>query len=384
MFVFCGFCVTYGAFHRNVQNAVRGIGASVFDISAEYGSKAHRLRSVELYTAGRWGGSDSSSHEIAHQWADFVDWTRLTGITRSGHQPASHDPLWSGGETFIGSIMTSYRRVRATDAGWVVERTPWPPRFHPFTLYAMGLVPKEEVPEITLFDDQAQFGPSGPYTPAAATAVAGATRTVTVYNVIGMLGERSGPVDAEWRRATIVVSRDGLLSQREMDFWTYFSQRLEDPNRTGTPGYDGSGSFDASTYGRMDLHTHIRPLVTPALASRAGPDNPTFGRRDFREIVFDGDVPARVRAGDPIRLSGVVNARDHADVDEIMIRLWKSGGTTDDAIRRWEPVSDRSSFQLDVPTSAQQRGMYVLEFFLFWPGAGTQLSRITVSPFIIE
>jgi hypothetical protein len=36
------FFTSYGAFHRNVQNAVRGIGLSIFDISSLYGSRSGR------------------------------------------------------------------------------------------------------------------------------------------------------------------------------------------------------------------------------------------------------------------------------------------------------------------------------------------------------
>ena len=56
-------------------------------------------------------------------------------------------------------------------------------------------------------DSVAQFNPTTSVEPAVGTAIMGATRTATVYNVIGMLGERRGPVPSEWSRATIVVSR---------------------------------------------------------------------------------------------------------------------------------------------------------------------------------
>jgi hypothetical protein len=101
----------YGAFHRNVRNDVQGIGVSLFDRSAAYGSLSGRLRSVELFNRVMFASNSSSAHEIAHQWADYIDWSKLTGLARSGHQPFAHDPLWAEGETFIGSVLTVARRV---------------------------------------------------------------------------------------------------------------------------------------------------------------------------------------------------------------------------------------------------------------------------------
>src|SRR6185295_17353672 len=107
----------------------------------------------------------TSSHEIAHQWGDYINWTRLTGITRSGVQPNAHDPLWAEGETLIGGMLQPMRRVVRVEDGWQVQVTPAPALYHPFTMYAMGLVAKDDVPEITLFDDQGQFDPTGAATP---------------------------------------------------------------------------------------------------------------------------------------------------------------------------------------------------------------------------
>ena len=66
----------------------------------------------------------------------------------------------------------------------------------------MEHLPKEQVPEITLFDQQGQFSATRSTAPAVGTAVTGTTRTATTFNVIGRLGERSGPVDT-------VALRDG-------------------------------------------------------------------------------------------------------------------------------------------------------------------------------
>jgi hypothetical protein len=375
---------SYGAFHRNVQNQVRGIGLNVFDDSLAYGSQSHRLRSVELYTSHALTRHSTSTHEISHQWAAFIDWTRLNGLQRAGHQPSSHDPLWANGETLLGAVLSPYRRVRRSATGWEIEQTPAPLRMHPLSLYAMGHLAREHVPEITLFDEQGQFDPTTSTAPAAGTAVTGGVRTATIYNVIGMLGERSGPVDTEWHRATVIVSRDRLLSPREMDYWTFAARRLEDPNGLGVVGYDGAASLEVATGNRVDLRTDIRPLSAARLFSAFDVDYPAFGQRDWRDVVFDTDVATHYRIGQRVRWSGVVSASDRNDINSIVIRLWKSGGATTDAIRVQTPVSSRSTFIAETQFQSGQAGTYVMEVFLFWPGSGTQFSRAALSPVVID
>jgi hypothetical protein len=292
--------------------------------------------------------------------------------------------LWAIGETMVGAVLSPYRRVRRGSTGWEIEQTPGPPRFHPYSLYAMGHLPKEQVPEITLFDEQGQFDATTSSSPAAGTAVTGTTRTATIYNVIGMLGERSGPVDTEWYRATIVVSRDRLLSPREMDYWTFAARRLEDPNGAGVVDYDGMASLDVASGNRIDLRTDIRPLSAEVVPATFEVDYPVLSRREWRDVIFDNDVRTHYRIGERVQWSGVVSARDRNDFNFMTVRLWKNGGTLADAIRMQVPVTSRGSFVAETQFLANQAGTYRLEVFLFWPGSGSQTSRAALSPIVID
>ena len=191
-------------------------------------------------------------------------------------------------------------------------------------------------------------------------------------------------MDTEWHRATVIVSRDRLLSQREMDYWTFAVRRLEDPTGAGVVGYDGSASLEVTSGNRVDLRTDIRPLTAVVLTETFDVDYPGFGQRDFRDVVFDTDVPTRYRIGERARWSGVVAARDRNDISSILIRMWKSGGTTTDAIRLTASVSSRSSFVIETQFQPAQAGTYLMEVFLFWPGSGTQFSRAALSPVVID
>jgi hypothetical protein len=379
-----GFTASYAAFHRNVRNDVTGIGLDPFDNAALYGSAARRLRAVELFLGANFTRAATSSHELAHQWGSYIDWTRLSGVSRAGSDPSGHDPLWSQGETLIGSVLRPWRRAEASGEAWQIGLTPPPARLHPFTLYAMGLLPKESVPPVHIFDDQAQFNPEYVTTPAVGTPIAGGAQSVTVFNVIGLHGERSGPVPSEWQRATIVVSRDGLLSAREMDYWTYFARRLEDPARTGVVGFEGVGSFEAATLGRVDVKTAIRPLRAAPILETAAVDGLAFDMSDVRGVTFDQPIPSRFQTGRTNVWSGVVRTTDRSDIDSITLRFWKYGGTTGNAIRINGRVDARSSFRLEKSFDASEKGLYQMEVFLFWQDSGVQYSRGTLTPILIE
>src|SRR6185503_10908177 len=105
-----------------------------------------------------------------------------------------------------------------------------------------------------------------------------------IFNVVGMYGERTGPVPSVWQRATIVVSRERLLSQREMDYWTFYAARAEDPQGTGVIGYDGVGSFEAATSGLVDVRADIRPLRAPQIVETFQVEGRAFDRDDVRSI----------------------------------------------------------------------------------------------------
>lgn len=379
-----GHTFSFDAYHQTVKQDVRGIGASVFDNSANYGS-ARRLQSAELFAGTGFTSISTTTHELAHQWGSYFDWARLAGIRRAGWQPSSHDPLWTQGETLIGAVLRPSRRAEQTaDGGWQVGLTPLAAQLHPYTLYAMGLLPRDSVPPMDVFDEQGQFSATSSATPDVGTPIAGASRSVTVFNVVGMHGERTGPVPSVWQRAAIVVSRDRLVSQQEMDYWNYFATRAEDPQGTGVLSYDGVGSFEAATSGLVDVQGGIRPLRAPQIVEPYLADGRPFDREDVRGIKFDDAIPTRFEGSRTYTFSGSVTASDRNDFSSVLIRLWKYGGTDADAIRISGTVSSGSRFRMDRRFESSQRGVYLMQVFLFWPGSGTQYSRASLSPIVIE
>jgi hypothetical protein len=374
----------YGAYHRTVQNQVEGIGRSRVSRHSAYGS-AGTLLGVELNYNVRLLDIDVSNHELTHTWSHAFDWTRIAGITRAGHDPLSHAPLMTGGESLVSAVLEATRRpVIRPDGSAVIERVNAPARQHPLDLYAMGLLGPADVPEWVVFEDQGQFDATTTSTPAVGTAVAGGTRRVSINDIMAAHGPRNGPVLSSLSRATIVVTRDRLLSPEEMAYWNFFSARLEDPTGSGIMDYNGQPSFEVTTGRRIDVKTDIRPKVHSQIRQPHDVDPAAFGGTDCRGFEFTEPPRARVRAGERFRVAGRVTARDRTDFSQVLVRLWSSTGDDAQSVREFAEVSRAGEFRVDLEVRVGREGQYQVQLFLFWQNSGAQHPRCSLSPLIVS
>jgi hypothetical protein len=373
----------FGAFHLNVRNAVTGLGIRVFNQGQQYGSAA-RLQGIELFGSARALVNSTVSHEFAHQWGDDFNWSRLAGVTPAGHQPTAHSPLWWAGETMIGAVLTGDRRVRQNGSTFAIERTSAPIRYHPIELYSMGLIGRDDVPDVSIFDDQAQFSATTVSRPEVGAQVQGETHVVHIDDIIREHGARTGPVPDNWRRATVVVSREALLTQREMDYWNFFVQRVGDRNRTGVLSIDGFSSPFVATGGRVSVSTSISPLTGSSLPETFEIDHPAIGRRDFRGLELINPAPTYYRAGETVSIAGKITATEPVDFNQMLLRFSKYGGTSDEVVRFSGAISRSGDFTVAVRFTPAQAGRYVVAAFLFWPDSGTQWARTILTPVVVE
>jgi hypothetical protein len=367
----------WGAFHRNVQNRVSGLNLDLFDESASYGSSMV-LQGVEVYAAATATHFRETNHEMAHQWGSNFDWARIAGIARAGHEPSSHAPLWTGGETLLGAVLYGDRRVRAVDGTYQIEQTPAPARFHPVELYAMGMLDAQHVPDFGVFMDQAQFSS---LTPDAGTPLRGSVRRVTIDDIVREHGPRLGPApSASWRRATVLVSRDRLATPAEMSYWNFFAQRLANRSQRAVATLDGYVPFRTATNDRVALTTAITPWHAVALPQVLDTDAPAFGASDFRDVAFSAPVPTRFDAAGETMLSGRVVAPG-VDVTQVELVFWKEGSPSvafDAAVRT------SGDFTIPIRFAADARGRYNVGLYLFWDGAGPQRPRTTLNAVTVE
>ena len=327
----------FGAYHWNARNPIRGLGRDEFDYTDYFGSRG-ALRSVEFYRDARFTATWTSNHEIGHQWADYWDWTEITdGIERKGWAPGGHTPLLFPGEVLLGAILRPIRRVARTDgnddregASYVIERTPAPSVFHPTILYRMGLIGPEEVPEMVVFEDQGQFEEEFATAPAIGTAVEGETTAVHISDILGQHGTRSGPVDDSWRRVTIVVSRERLLSPEEMNYWNFFAARHE--ARSGATTFGGMPPFHEATGGRATIDTTVERFDGSRIANDPPlqVSNVPIDPGEFRGVQLDAEIPGSMTVGQTITFAGTITSSDAADVVEVCVHQVHTGGPVDE------------------------------------------------------
>ena len=327
----------FGAYHWNARNPITGLGRDEFDYTDFFGSRG-ALRSVEFYRDARFTATWTSNHEIGHQWADYWNWTEITdGIEGKGWSPAAHTPLLFPGEVLLGAVLRSIRRVAlaggaegSEEASYVIERTPAPSVYHPTILYRMGLIGPEAVPEMVVFENQGQFDEEYATAPDIGVAVEGETRAVHINDIIAQHGTRSGPADDTWRRVTIVVSRNELVSAEEMHYWNFFAARHE--ARSGATTFGGMPPFYEATGGRATLDTTLerydgsRIANAPPLEVSDAPLDPG----EFRGVQLDEGIPGSMAVGETVTFAGTITSRDAADVVEVCVHQVHTGGPVDE------------------------------------------------------
>ncbi len=372
----------YGAWHRNVRNEVLGINAAVMDNSRLYGSE-RVLQGVEVYRDALATTFRLANHELSHQWGHYFDWMQLAGLARQWPKSV-HAPLASPGQSLIGAELPPTLRVsRGWGGAFEIERTPSPIEAGPFELYAMGLLAAADLPEVTVFNDQAQIEEGR--TPLQLGApIQGGGRVVTSSDLIRVHGPRTGPRPGTLRRALVVVSRDGLVTQREMDYWNYFAARLEDPNGTGPASYEGYVAFDRAARRAVDLQTRVLPRHVPAIDQPLDVDYPPFSVGDCPAVQFAQPVGTHHRVGDRITISGTVVARDRSDFQQIGIRFWPYGGDAAKRMIEFGDLSASGGFSMQFEFRDTQAGRYCMEVFLFWPDAPAQYARCTLTPVTVS
>lgn len=373
----------YDAFHRNVKSDVTGIGLTPVNNSADYGS-AGTLLGVEVYAQAEFTRPATSNHEIAHQWGHYLDLTGLAGVEGKGQAPGSHTPLTKGA-TLLGAVLEATRQVTAVDGGgFEIRQAPSPILHHPLEMYVMGKLSADALGTQLIFEDQGQFDPAAATTPDVGTRLAGGVKEVSVGAILGKHGARSGPIPNVIRRATVLVSRDALASQAEMNYWNFYAQRLADPSRTGVPSYEGYVSFDRATGNAIDLQADVAPTTGGGPGAAVEVTTPRFGKKDWRGIEFDDTIPSRFVAGQRVTLTGRVTATDRTDFNFILVRFWKYGGSADNAVRFQGDLTRSGTFALGVEFTPAQRGLYWMEVFLFWPESGGQAPRSVLTPILVE
>lgn len=216
-------------FHYQVRNGVSGIGAPRFDNGATYGSPARLLGISVFPLPDFFDGADTGvQHEFGHQWIDYLNVPPLaSGIP---HWPLSTMATGTMGFSITGGEGGTFPcDIVPEGAGVRLVADSKQPVFADLDLYLMGLLPPEQVGEQIILDNQ---NANAVIAQCNGSLYSGTVTRLHISDLTGnpAIGPRTPDSSASpkvFHLATIVVSRDALLSPEAMSFYSFFAQRME-------------------------------------------------------------------------------------------------------------------------------------------------------------
>jgi hypothetical protein len=206
----------------SVRNDVQGIGVQALDKTAMYGS-AGRLLGCTMFPLPDLfdPASPAYQHEFGHQWINYLP-APLDKATP--HWPLSDlasDIMGWGKGTNTQGLTFNFDLLPQGKAFRLVPNND-PKVFSDLSLYLMGLLPASEVRNHFVFDNQDQDLMAG--------KLVGPVTWVSVKDIISQLGPRTPDAthsQKEFRVATLIISRDGLLPPDMMRLYDWFAARAE-------------------------------------------------------------------------------------------------------------------------------------------------------------
>jgi len=236
-----------------VQNAITGIGRNIYDQSAQWGSagRLHGVVQIRRPWLADWTGK-VMLHEFGHRWLVFLNEPPVQAF---GHWPPGSsfskglnrgDPRWQF--VHVSANVYQVNCLSFAEVGPLYEYTD-------IELYLMGLLAPEEVGTHIIFDDPTTMDVCGGQ---------GTATVVTIDDIIATYGARSPDYtesQKDFTMATIILSKDRLLTPHEMAYFNHMAERGErtdlvpdpqNPNELRQPFYLATG-------GRGTLSTQVLP-----------------------------------------------------------------------------------------------------------------------------
>jgi hypothetical protein len=251
--------VTANRFYMGLRNDTQGIGLSVYDNGAAWGS-AHRLQGIVNYPLDTYydAGESASSHELGHRWINFLDQAALALGTP--HWPMSDFARGLMGRSLAGGAGGEfpYTFVDQGDGTYLVQAATLTKEFNDLELYLMGLAAPESVTAGRVFLNQSQ----DPQLHVGGV-LQGPVEIVGIDQIVAADGPRVpayADAQREFNMATLVLSDGRLLTADEMAFFDYMAARGE--ARTPLPYVSGlvggmTKPFYVATRGAGTLLTRV-------------------------------------------------------------------------------------------------------------------------------
>jgi hypothetical protein len=205
------------------QNEVSGIGLSLFDDTAAYGSSGRLKGTIRYPVSDYFDMAETAAlHEIGHKWSNFLGLPELQGVFP--HWPLStlaRGVMGTQGATLNQGLTFPYTITSLGAGEYRLDAAPVARAYNDMELYLMGMLAPEAVGTQVVFVDQAQTLCDG-------CILHGPVELIDATTVAAFHGPRvPSYIDSQktFTVATVVVTKFRLLTQREMEFFDYFAAR---------------------------------------------------------------------------------------------------------------------------------------------------------------
>ena len=246
-------------YHLAIRNGVSGIGLPLFDGSSLFGS-AGRLQGINVFPISGYfdGASSALSHELGHQWINYISGPLFGSV----HWPLSTLASGTMGFSLPGSNVGGRYvcKLTAVSGGLQARLAANDPlMLTDLDLYLMGLVPASQVSTHYIFVDQT----NALSVPCIGVLPYSMFYSANVNDVIAAVGSRNPPYPVSQREfnvATVVIS-DSLLTAEAMSYYDWFARRVEGRALVNThEGFEKieSAPFFTQTGGRGSLNSRFR------------------------------------------------------------------------------------------------------------------------------
>jgi hypothetical protein len=251
-----------------VRNAVAGLGLQLFDRAETYGSNARLQGILHFPNEGDFDPANTSVlHELGHRWFNFSNLPSLRN--HRPHWPISTLAIGINGYSDVDPLTAQPNVFRfdltpqPNGTYLVTTLADRPRRFNDFELYLMGLLPPDSVASHITFlnqDQRNRLTHNGVLT--------GPTDTITVAKWVARDGVRTPAypqAQRTFRMATILVSRNGLLTREELSYYNALAIRAEAETALSIIQATTRSTtlpFFAATSGRGELVTRLRLTQT--------------------------------------------------------------------------------------------------------------------------
>jgi hypothetical protein len=268
---------SYVAAHFAAQNAVQGVGKSLFNNTASYGSTGHLLGVVHALQHGSLKGGPSL-HEILHQWANSLN-TNSFPTKDPSHWGASSVGGTLGGwkhSTFVDLGGGNYQVNPFNGITGAGNSTP----YADLELYMMGMLPPQNVPTTYVAVGFANYSPSG----TNATFTASYISNVPIATITAANGVRvpdSTNSQKNFRMMHVIVTKAPLSNAlwAQLDDETYnFDIDGADDNAVLYNFYEatgGRGTLQMDTLSTGLTIAASSPIIVADTATLADENCPT-------------------------------------------------------------------------------------------------------------